>query len=74
MKGGINRRENEPQETMDSGKQTEGFRGEGVGDGVTGGWVLRARIALSTGCYTQTMSHGTLQQKLMKYCVVTNIT
>ena len=30
-KGGVNRRGNEPGETMDSGKQTEGFRGEGGG-------------------------------------------
>ena len=29
---GVNRRGNEPQETTDSGKQTEGFRGEGEGD------------------------------------------
>ena len=31
--GGVNRRGNEPQETMDSGKQTEGFGGEG-GEGM----------------------------------------
>ena len=28
---GVNRRGNEPRETMNSGKQTEGFRGEGGG-------------------------------------------
>ena len=34
MKRGLNRGGNEPRETMHSGKQTEGFRGEGVGDGL----------------------------------------
>ena len=54
MNGELHRRGNESQKTMDSGKQTEGFRGEGVGDwdrpvmGIKEGtycmvnWVLRA--------------------------------
>ena len=33
MKGGVNRRGNEPRQTMDPGKQTEGFRWEGWGLG-----------------------------------------
>ena len=60
---------------MDSGKQTEGFRGEGVGDWdrpVMG--IKEARIAWCTGCYMQIMNHGTLHQKLGMYCMVTNIT
>ena len=28
----------------------------------------------STGCYMQTMNHGTLHQKLRIYCLVTNTT
>ena len=61
---------------MDSGKQTEGFRREGggrmgeTGDGYYGGDVLHG----ATGCYMQTMNHGTLHQTLMMYCTVTNVT
>ena len=33
--GGVNRRGNEPRETRDSRKQTEGFRGEGGGGGAS---------------------------------------
>jgi len=29
---------------------------------------------MSTGCYMQTMNRGTLHQKLIKCCMVTNIT
>ena len=45
-----------------------------------GGWVSPAMgikegtYAWSTGCYTQTMNHGTLHEKLRMYCMVTNIT
>ena len=60
---------------MASGKQTEGFRGEGGGRGASLVWVLRrACIARSTGCYMQTVNHGTLHEKLMTYCMVTNTT
>ena len=48
-------------------EQTEGFRGEGGGGMVMG-------IKEDTGCYTQTMNQGTLHQKLMMYCMVTNTT
>lgn len=47
IRGGV-----KPGETMDSGKHTEGFRGEGagaVGRPVTG--VRRAHTAMSTACY-----------------------
>ena len=56
---------------MDSGKQTEGFRGEGVRD------RDRPVIGIKEGTYctvyTQVMNHGTLHQKLDVYCMVTNI-
>ena len=45
-----------------------------------GGWASPlmgikegSHIAWGTGCYMQTRNHGTLHQKIMKYCVVTNI-
>ena len=72
---GVNRSGNEPWETMDSGKQTEGFRGRGVKD-----WDrLVMGIKESTYCMvhwvlSQVMNHGTLHQKLGMYCMVTNIT
>ena len=49
-------------------------------EGVVVGWVSlvlgikEGTIAWSTGHYKQTMNHGTLHQKLMTYCMVTNIT
>ena len=51
---------------MDYEKQTEGFGG-GVGewDSLVMG-SKGARIAWDTGCYTQTVNHGTLHQKLTK--------
>ena len=68
MKGGVNRRQNEPQETMESGKQTEGFR-------VGGDWDRPVMgIKEGTGCYMQVMNHVTLHQKFGMYCMVTNVT
>ena len=63
-------------QTLNYREQTDGYqRGGGWGDGWNRWWGLRrARIAWSTGCYMQTMNHGTLHQKLMMYCMVTNIT
>lgn len=64
----------EPSDTMDSEKQTEGFRMEGAGRWVCPVMDLRKPwIAWSTGCYKQTMNHGILYQKLIMYYVVTNI-
>jgi len=34
---------------------------------------LHIKVKLCTGCYTQTMNHGTRHQKLMMHCTVTNI-
>lgn len=60
---------------MHSEKQTEGFKGEGVGR-----WVsLVLGIKDSMYCMEhwvlneKKMSHGTLYQKLMMYCMMTNI-
>ena len=61
---------------MDSGKQTEGFRGGRGGD-----WDRPVMgIKESTYCngalgviMKQIMNHGTLHQKLRIYCMVTNI-
>ena len=61
-------------ERIDSEKQTEGLRGEGLGEWDRPVVVRRARIAWCPGCYTQLMNHRTLHQKPGMYCMVTNIT
>ena len=70
---GGHQRGDEPWETMNSGKQSEGFRREGGG-----GWVSPV-MGIKEGRYCMehrvlyTMNHGTVHQKLMVYCMVTNI-
>ena len=60
---------------MDSGKHTEGFRGEWDGEvgypvmGIKEGTYGNEHCVL----YTQIMNHGTLHQKLVMYYMVTNI-
>ena len=58
---------------MDSEKQTEGFRGEGV--------VKRDRLLMGSGvgtycmvhgCYTQLMNQRTLHKKTGIYCMLTS--
>ena len=50
------------------------WRGGRWGERLAWWWVLRsARISWSTGYYMATMNHGTLHQKLMRYCMVTNV-
>ena len=59
---------------MDYEKQTEDFRGEGVGEGdrlVMGS--KEGRIAWCTGCYTQLIKHRTLHRNPGMYCMVINI-
>ena len=53
---------------MDSEKQTEGFGGVGEWD--------RVVMGIKEGMYCMVhwvMDHGTLHQKLVMYCMVTNI-
>ena len=62
---------------MDSENLTEGFGGEGGGGGGWGSPVMGIKEGTYCNehwCYWQTMNHGTLHQKLMIYCMVTNIT
>ena len=53
-------------------RQTEGFGG-------AGGWaspvmgIKEGTYCMEHQVYTQTMNHGTPYQKLVMYCVVTNI-
>ena len=56
---------------MDSEKQTEGFRVEG------GGGCVGLVMGIKEGMYFMVLyinDLGTLHQKLMMYCMVTNIT
>ena len=58
---------------MDCERQTEDFRGEGVGEGdslVMGS--REARIAWCTGCNTQLMKHQNIHRKLGKNSMVIN--
>ena len=50
---------------MDSGKQTEGFRGEGVGDwGRPVMGIKEGTYYMVHWVYMQIMNHGALHQKL----------
>ena len=58
---------------MDCERQTEDFRGEGVGEGDS--LVMGSRegtYCMVTGCYTQLMKHQTLHRNLGMYCMVIN--